>query len=51
MQCSLKIDSQQTQTIHFKEDFKTVLKEELILAQKIFKEDFGEFDFGEYEDL
>lgn len=51
VQCSLKIDSQQTQTIHFKEDFKTVLKEELILAQKIFKEDFGEFDFGEYEDL
>jgi hypothetical protein len=49
--CSLKIDSQQTQTIHFKEDFKNVLKEELILAQRVFKEDFGDFDFGDFDDL
>ncbi|WP_298141258.1 hypothetical protein [Flavobacterium sp.] len=51
VQCSLKIDSQHTQTIHFKEDFKNVLKEELILAQKVFKEDFGDFDFGDFDDL
>lgn len=51
VQCSLKIDNQQTQTIHFKEDFKNVLKEELILAQRVFKEDFGDFDFGDFDDL
>lgn len=49
VQCSLKIDSHKA--TEFKEDFKNVLKEELILAQKVFKEDFGDFDFGDFEDL
>ncbi len=51
VQCSLKIDSYHTQNIQFKEDFKNVLKEELILAQRVFKEDFGDFDFGDFDDL
>lgn len=49
IQCSLKIDSHKG--TEFKDDFKNVLKEELILAQKVFKEDFGDFDFGDFEDL
>lgn len=49
VQCSLKIDSHRGS--EFKEDFKNVLREELILAQKVFKEDFGDFDFGDFKDL
>lgn len=49
VQCSLKIDSHNRQ--EFKNDFKNVLKEELIMAQKVFKEDFGDFDFGDFDDL
>jgi len=49
VQCSLKIDTQKAQK--FKQDFKNVLKEELLLAQKVFQEDFGDFDFGDFDDL
>jgi len=49
VQCSLKLDSHKG--TEFKDDFKNVLKEELILAQKAFKVDFGDFDFGDFEDL
>lgn len=49
--CALKIDNSNVQTFSFKDDFKNVLKEELILAQRIFKEDFGDFDFGDFDDL
>lgn len=49
IQCSLKIDHQRAR--QFKEDFKNVLKEELLLAQKIFLNDFGDFDFGDFEDF
>ncbi|MFP9098855.1 ATP-binding protein [Flavobacterium sp. RHBU_24] len=49
VQCSLKIEN--PKAIEFKQDFKNVLKEELILAQRVFKDDFGDFDFGDFEDL
>ncbi|MBF00677.1 ATP-binding protein [Flavobacterium coralii] len=49
VQCSLKTDNPKTS--NFDIDFKNVLKEELILAQKVFKDDFGDFDFGDFEDL
>lgn len=49
IQCSLKKDAPKSKV--FANEFKNILKHELLIAQKIFKEDFGDFDFGDFEDI
>jgi len=49
IQCSLKIDVPESKI--FADGFKNILKQELLIAQKAFQEDFANLDFGNFEDI
>lgn len=49
IQCSLKAEINKNKILT--KEFKNILREELLIAQKAFQQDYGEFDFGNFEDI